>query len=107
MKKTLTAAAICAVVSPIGSLTLVSGASAQDTNVSLGGYVRGGYYYLDDDDGPSTGRAEYRGRLQLDARSDNGLRGTLRLEGTDGGGCLLYTSPSPRDKRQSRMPSSA
>ena len=25
-------------------------------------------------------------------------------EGTD---CLLYTSPSPRDKRQSRMPSSA
>ena len=24
-----------------------------------------------------------------------------------GGGCLLYTSPSPRDKRQSRMPSSA
>ena len=25
----------------------------------------------------------------------------------DGGTCLLYTSPSPRDKRQSRMPSSA
>ena len=25
----------------------------------------------------------------------------------DGGSCLLYTSPSPRDKRQSRMPSSA
>ena len=24
-----------------------------------------------------------------------------------GGDCLLYTSPSPRDKRQSRMPSSA
>ena len=24
-----------------------------------------------------------------------------------GGYCLLYTSPSPRDKRQSRMPSSA
>ena len=24
-----------------------------------------------------------------------------------GGHCLLYTSPSPRDKRQSRMPSSA
>ena len=24
-----------------------------------------------------------------------------------GRGCLLYTSPSPRDKRQSRMPSSA
>ena len=25
----------------------------------------------------------------------------------DGNNCLLYTSPSPRDKRQSRMPSSA
>ena len=25
----------------------------------------------------------------------------------DGYTCLLYTSPSPRDKRQSRMPSSA
>ena len=24
-----------------------------------------------------------------------------------GSACLLYTSPSPRDKRQSRMPSSA
>ena len=27
--------------------------------------------------------------------------------GIDIKGCLLYTSPSPRDKRQSRMPSSA
>ena len=26
---------------------------------------------------------------------------------TTGNTCLLYTSPSPRDKRQSRMPSSA
>ena len=26
---------------------------------------------------------------------------------TQEGTCLLYTSPSPRDKRQSRMPSSA
>ena len=26
---------------------------------------------------------------------------------THNGTCLLYTSPSPRDKRQSRMPSSA
>ena len=25
----------------------------------------------------------------------------------DGGSCLLYTSPSPRDQRGSRMPSSA
>ena len=30
-----------------------------------------------------------------------------RVTGGVGGHCLLYTSPSPRDKRQSRMPSSA
>ena len=38
---------------------------------------------------------------------------TMKLENTDieqrneSYDCLLYTSPSPRDKRQSRMPSSA
>ena len=31
---------------------------------------------------------------------DPGVRGERKV-------CLLYTSPSPRDKRQSRMPSSA
>ena len=31
----------------------------------------------------------------------------LRIDGKDVRRCLLYTSPSPRDKRQSRMPSSA
>ena len=30
-----------------------------------------------------------------------------RLNEIEAGPCLLYTSPSPRDKRQSRMPSSA
>ena len=29
------------------------------------------------------------------------------VNGSMSGNCLLYTSPSPRDKRQSRMPSSA
>ena len=36
-----------------------------------------------------------------------GLINTLKLEGAKYNICLLYTSPSPRDKRQSRMPSSA
>ena len=31
----------------------------------------------------------------------------VREQGQEGDCCLLYTSPSPRDKRQSRMPSSA
>ena len=35
------------------------------------------------------------------SREDQALLGHLLLT------CLLYTSPSPRDKRQSRMPSSA
>ena len=39
-----------------------------------------------------------------------GIAGPLRVNGLYAQGdypCLLYTSPSPRDKRQSRMPSSA
>ena len=40
--------------------------------------------------------------------SDADLRGlTNRYRERLAQGCLLYTSPSPRDKRQSRMPSSA
>ena len=35
------------------------------------------------------------------------LSGTTRVLSGSDGSCLLYTSPSPRDKRQSRMPSSA
>ena len=31
----------------------------------------------------------------------------IRVEDIDGNACLLYTSPSPRDKSSSRMPSSA
>ena len=38
-------------------------------------------------------------------RKDYNRHHFVRNEAFDG--CLLYTSPSPRDKRQSRMPSSA
>ena len=31
----------------------------------------------------------------------------VKKDSLEASGCLLYTSPSPRDKRQSRMPSSA
>ena len=44
-------------------------------------------------------------------RMYGGINGKYRLlqgkYGEEYKGCLLYTSPSPRDKRQSRMPSSA
>ena len=37
-----------------------------------------------------------------------GATGAQGVQGADGAqGCLLYTSPSPRDVEESRMPSSA
>ena len=38
---------------------------------------------------------------EMPIKKANGQGGLLSID------CLLYTSPSPRDKRQSRMPSSA
>ena len=43
---------------------------------------------------PTSGEVMFDGRSVLKDKPENR-------------GCLLYTSPSPRDKRQSRMPSSA
>ena len=37
----------------------------------------------------------------------NQIKVIKKLEDYHDSNCLLYTSPSPRDKRQSRMPSSA
>ena len=42
---------------------------------------------------------EYEYICSIGSHSSLGMIGTIT--------CLLYTSPSPRDKRQSRMPSSA
>ena len=35
------------------------------------------------------------------------MKADVILKGTRVDGCLLYTSPSPRDRQKSRMPSSA
>ena len=48
-----------------------------------------------------TGEKSYEDALKL-ARDDFKKQNALNTND-----CLLYTSPSPRDKRQSRMPSSA
>ena len=69
-----------------------------------------GFVQLVDDQGP--------GGIGLDLLGDELALGVApeRCVGDEGVGrelvrldelCLLYTSPSPRDKRQSRMPSSA
>ena len=56
------------------------------------------------------GSASSYGQVQNNIQLDD-LAGTFFVEGRNSDGslysCLLYTSPSPRDKRQSRMPSSA
>ena len=58
-----------------------------------------------------TMRAETAGNIQqvLASKGERISRGqTLaRISVDTRNACLLYTSPSPRDKRQSRMPSSA
>ena len=43
----------------------------------------------------------------LDTNFVNAAGITMKVVNGIHSGCLLYTSPSPRDKRQSRMPSSA
>src|SRR5665811_2509013 len=43
----------------------------------------------------------------FDASAFKNYRRPLLATSTDGVGCLLYTSPSPRDRTRYRMPSSA
>ena len=57
----------------------------------------------------------HRGTFSATSSSQEGKKITLRrkstsqlkVSGPQGRGCLLYTSPSPRDATLSRMPSSA
>ncbi len=55
-----------------------------------------------------------RGRVVVDGKDLEGLKGRALIELRSrlgflfqGGACLLYTSPSPRDLSTARMPSSA
>ena len=50
----------------------------------------------------ATELAKYTAELYQQLETETG-----QATGCKFNGCLLYTSPSPRDKRQSRMPSSA
>ena len=45
-------------------------------------------------------------RALIDTCFELGLMG-IEIPEAQGGSCLLYTSPSPRDRQKSRMPSSA
>ena len=52
----------------------------------------------------STVIVDYRGLTVAEVTE---LRSQLREAGVEYKVCLLYTSPSPRDRQKSRMPSSA
>ncbi len=55
-----------------------------ETCLSINGYARVGYYYLDQDVGPELGRFEYRARLNFDARNETDygtLRSQIRIQG--------------------------
>ena len=63
---------------------------------------------------PATAGAQDEGGLAItgtvrdgDREPVEGVEFTATQDGADVGICLLYTSPSPRDQRGSRMPSSA
>ena len=71
-----------------------------NSTASQAGYVAGS---SSDDDGGKRGISIYAGTGKFILT--NGLSASTSSQDTIP--CLLYTSPSPRDKRQSRMPSSA
>ena len=68
-------------------------------NVCAGCHVRGGSVVLKGSKSLKLSDLEKRGIADVNSIT------IIANEGI--GFCLLYTSPSPRDKRQSRMPSSA
>ena len=73
------------------------------TNPPEGGDVPEFYWFM------FTRWSSYNGANEwdIDADGDSLINGLDTDQDADGMPCLLYTSPSPRDQRGSRMPSSA
>ena len=92
-------------VGPISSKLAMEGPIIKDKVAFLGGF-RSSYTdwvlrRISDPELQNSSSFFYDGNLRITAKPSHGH--TFILSGY----CLLYTSPSPRDKRQSRMPSSA
>ena len=67
-------------------------------------------FTVNDQDGNSISLSDYKGKKLVVFFYPKASTPTCTVEACNLGenySCLLYTSPSPRDKRQSRMPSSA
>ena len=93
---------------PMDSLTFSDYLSSKypniDTNMEIHHYLKT-ETYIDNVSGMQTIE-----KTIIDETAYNALASTTRNYTLPSGAsatCLLYTSPSPRDKRQSRMPSSA
>ena len=86
-----------------------SGAGVKFANPLKGGKIECYYKGVTSITGPPSGdleksvEDEHRKLATCDEEFSTGNYGVTTCPKT----CLLYTSPSPRDKRQSRMPSSA
>ena len=52
-------------------------------------------------------RSEFSAVAERGLQLDSAVHGALTLNPVQAYSCLLYTSPSPRDRQKSRMPSSA
>ena len=86
-----------------GKVILVAGAGGIGTGLARRYAAEGAQVVLGDID------VDGAEQVADDIRRLGHSASAIRLDGADEGSttCLLYTSPSPRDKRQSRMPSSA
>ena len=81
----------------VGSNTLIRDGGIPGVSIRLGN----GFSEIKTEDNQIQAGAGAPNLKIANAARDHGLAGFEFLS------CLLYTSPSPRDKRQSRMPSSA
>ena len=88
-----------------GQVLTSNGSGSAPTWQTVSGGGGGGISNVVEDTTPQLG-----GNLDLNSKDITGT-GNLNVSGvvtaTSFSGCLLYTSPSPRDMRRSRMPSSA
>ena len=95
-------------------MTLGCSADAQNNTPDVVGQVYNTIYWSDGDrgrldglkfrlaniDAPETGRLGQRSGAKCELEIERGFEAKAYI-------CLLYTSPSPRDRQKSRMPSSA
>ena len=108
--------ALAAAVAAIFGASAAQADIALTDNLTLSGFIDGSYNSNDSDDNDKDSENLGIDHVEVDlsfggevfsaeVHLDDNSTGDIRLE--QAYGCLLYTSPSPRDRTRSRMPSSA